>query len=159
MRQHETARNSERQPTTARFLAVLALLAVAATPLRAQTAADSAGIRAAALDYIEGWYAGDGDRMARSLHPELAKRIMNVDSGGVAWIGGQTATHLIRNTRLGGGTRTPAAQQRKDVRILDVFQNTASVRVDAATWIDYLHLVKWQGRWMILNVLWEVRKP
>lgn len=142
-----------------KYAIAFALLAAAASPLRAQTAADSAGIRAAALDYIEGWYAGDGDRMARSLHPELAKRIMMTDSGGVQWISGQTASHLIRNTRLGGGTRTPAAQQRKDVRLLDVFQNTASVRVDAATWIDYLHLVKWQGRWVILNVLWEVRRP
>ena len=24
-------------------------------------------------------------------------------------------------------------------------------------WIDYLQLVKWNGRWVILNVLWEVR--
>src|SRR5690349_9063355 len=142
-----------------KILAVTILLGALAAPVaRAQAADDSTGIRNAALDYIEGWYAGNGDRMARSLHPELAKRIMNIDSGGVYWIGGQTASHLIRNTRLGGGTRTPVAQQRKDVRILDIFQNTASVRVDAATWIDYLHLVKWQGRWVILNVLWEVRR-
>ena len=38
------------------------------------TAADSAAIRAAALDYIDGWYAADGPRMTRALHPELAKR-------------------------------------------------------------------------------------
>jgi hypothetical protein len=43
------------------------------------------------------------------------------------------------------------------VKILDVFQKAASVRVDMSGWIDYLHLVKWQGRWVILNVLWEVR--
>ena len=132
---------------------------LAALPVRAQSAADSAAIRAAALDYIEGWYAANGDRMARALHPELAKRIMNGDSAGNVWIRDMGATELVRGTRSGGGSRTPAADQRKDVRILDVFQNTASVRLDASTWIDYLHLVKWRGEWKIINVLWEVRRP
>jgi hypothetical protein len=130
---------------------------LAAAPAQAQSAADSAAIRAAALDYIEGWYSADGDRMARALHPELAKRIMYSDTSGNFWIRDMGGTELVRGTRSGGGSRTPAAQQRKDVRILDVFQNTASVRVDAATWVDYLHLVKWRGEWRIINVLWELR--
>jgi hypothetical protein len=142
-----------------KLLIAAALVTVIAAPLRAQTADDSSGIRAAALDYIEGWYAGNGDRMARALHPELAKRIMNTDSAGNVWIRDMGATELVRGTRSGGGSRTPAPAQRKDVRILDVFQNAASVRIDAATWIDYLHLVKWRGQWVILNVLWEVRQP
>src|SRR5439155_1374277 len=53
----------------------LAAILLPTHPLAAQTAADSAGIRQAALDYIEGWYAGDADRMARAVHPELATRI------------------------------------------------------------------------------------
>ena len=60
--------------------------------------------------------------------------------------------------KSGGGRETPAAQQRSDVRILDIFQNTASVRVDAGAWVDYLHMVRWNGRWVILNVLWETRR-
>jgi hypothetical protein len=31
------------------------------------------------------------------------------------------------------------------------------VRVDADRWIDYLHVAKWNGRWVIINVLWENR--
>jgi hypothetical protein len=137
----------------------LLLAAVIAAPAAAQTtAADSAGIRQAALDYIEGWYAGDGDRMARALHPELAKRIMNVDSTGRAWVRDMTASELTRGTRAGGGTTTPADRRRTEMRVLDIFQNAASARIDAGGWIDYLHLVKWQGRWVILNVLWEIRR-
>ena len=59
-----------RSLVAAASLAVLALSAV--PPAHAQTPADSAAIRAAALDYIEGWYAGDADRVARALHPQLA---------------------------------------------------------------------------------------
>jgi hypothetical protein len=113
----------------------------------AQAAADSAGIRAAALDYIEG-----------ALHPELAKRIVNTDPrNGRNSLGQMGALTLINSTRRGGGKETPAAQQRKEVRILDIFGNAASVRVDASTWIDYLQIAKWNGRWVIVNVLWELR--
>ena len=140
-------------------LLVAAAFLSAAAPLRAQSAADSAGIRETALNYIEGWYTGDVGRMTAALHPALVKRIVMTDSTGNPWVMEMGATQLIRNVRMGGGTRTPPAQVRKDVRILDAFQNVAAVRVDAGTWIDYLQLVKWQGRWVILNVLWENRQP
>ena len=138
-------------------LGLLTALPLLTSPLAGQTAADTAGIRAAALDYAEGWYNADGDRMARALHPELAKRVQFSDSTGATWIRSMGATELIHGARSGGGKSTPADKQRKDVRILDVFQKAASVRVDMSGWIDYLHLVKWNGRWVILNVLWEVR--
>lgn len=138
---------------------VVALALACRAPLAAQTAEDSAGVRLAALDYVEGWYSGDGERMARALHPELAKRIMLTDTLGNYWIRDMGASELIRSTRIGGGMRTPAADRRTDVRILDIFQGAASVRIDAGGWIDYLQLVRWHGQWVILNVLWEVRKP
>ena len=139
---------------------VLAVAIAALAPLgaaRAQTAADSAGIRAAALGYIEGWYAGDADRMARALHPQLAKRIVQTPPGRHSTLGDMTAETLIGHTRNGGGRRTPVARQRKDVRILDIFEGAASVRVDAADWVDYLQLGRWNGEWKIVNVLWEMR--
>ena len=136
----------------------LAILLLASTRLDAQAQEDSLGIRRAALDYIEGWYNAAGDRMAQALHPELAKRAMFTDTLGSVWIRDMGATELVRGTRAGGGSRTPAADRRTDVRILDIFQNAASARIDAGGWVDYLHLVRWRGRWVILNVLWEVRQ-
>jgi len=139
---------------------VLLVLAAIAAPARSQTAADSTAIRATALDYIEGWYEGNAERMERALHPELAKRIVNTDrASGRQSLGQQSAMTLVSSTRNGGGKDTPAARQRKDVRILDIFQNTASVRVDADSWIDYMQMARWRGRWVIVNVLWEVRQP
>jgi hypothetical protein len=136
---------------------VAAILAIAPATSEAQTTSDSAAIRAAALDYIEGWYEGSGERMERALHPELAKRIVNTNPNGRNSLGQQGAMTLVNATKAGGGKSTPANQQRKDVRILDIFGNTASVRVDAQTWVDYLHVAKWNGRWVIVNVLWELR--
>ena len=143
---------------TQQTLWILAL-ALAATPSagRAQSAADSSAIKATALDYIEGWWEGNAERMERALHPELAKRIVNVDQRGRNSLGQMGALTLINNVKRGGGKETPPAERRTDVRILDIFGNTASVRVDAGAWVDYLHVAKWNGHWVIVNVLWEVR--
>jgi len=143
---------------SSRFVMVLTFLA-AAPGLRAQTAADSAGIRTAALDCAEGWYTGDGDRMARAVHPELVKRILVTDTAtGRAFVQTMGASALVNGARHGYGKSTPAERQQKDVRILDVFGNAAVAKVVMADWIDYLQLVRADGRWQIVNVLWE-RKP
>jgi len=52
----------------------------------------------------------------------------------------QTAAMLIGGTKGGGGTRTPADKQMKDVTILDRFGNAAVVKIVAADWIDYLQV-------------------
>jgi len=126
--------------------------------LQAQTAADSAAIRATALDYVEGWYTGDAARMERALHPELAKRIVQTNpQNGRSNLGQQSAMTLVLGTRNGGGKDTPPDQMQKDVAILDIFQNAASVRATMSGWIDYMHMAKWNGRWVIVNVLWELK--
>jgi putative lumazine-binding protein len=123
-----------------------------------QSAADSAAIRATALDYVEGWYTGDAGRMERALHPELAKRIVSTNpQNGRSNLGQQSAMTLVMGTRNGGGKNTPPEQQQKDVKILDIYQNSASVRATMSGWIDYMHMAKWNGRWVIVNVLWELK--
>ena len=122
-----------------------------------QTAADSAAIRGAALDYIEGWYEGDAERMARAVHPDLVKRIVLRFPDGEDALSETTAKKLVEQVERGGGTTTPESRRRGDVEILDIFRTVASVRVDAAEWIDYMHLARVDDRWVILNVLWEKR--
>jgi len=142
-------------------LACLSILAFATTvpfPLSAQTAADSAGIRQAALDYIEGYYTGDAARMERALHPDLAKRIVRTSpANGRSALENMSAMTLVLITRAMGQQPAPAEARRADVKILDVFGAAASVRVDATQWVDYLHLGKLNGQWKIVNVLWEMR--
>ena len=126
------------------------LFAVFALPLLAD---DRDEIRRVALDYAEGWYAGDADRMAGALHPDLAKRIAKGDK-----VEHMSAERLIEGTRRGSGKNTPKERQLADVRILDVFGNAASVRLEMSGWIDYMHLAKVGGEWKIVNVLWELKK-
>jgi hypothetical protein len=96
--------------------------------------------------------------MTRALHPELAKRIVETDPKSRKSVLGQMgAKELIRYTGEGGGRETPAQRRQADVSILDIYQGAASAKVIAADWIDYLHLARWNGRWVIVNVLWEFK--
>ena len=126
--------------------------------MSAQTRDDSTAIRQTALNYIEGWYEGNAERMERALHPELAKRIVSTDpTSGRSRLNQMSAMTLVQSTWAGGGKKTPLDQQQKEVTILDIFNNAASVKVNASGWIDYLHIAKWNGEWKIVNVLWELK--
>ena len=121
------------------------------------TGSDAEQIKQAALDYIEGWYEGDATRMERALHPELAKRIVRTDQRGRSNLGQMGAMTLVQFTRMNNDRKVPKDKQQKDVTVLDVFGNAASAKVIATDWVDYLHLAKWNGRWVIVNVLWEMK--
>jgi len=139
------------------FILIPLLVSAHGSPARAQTPADSTAIRAAALDYIEGWYEGNAERMERALHPELAKRIVRTTPEGKSRLDQMGAMTLVQGTRAGGGKSTPKEQQQKDVTILDIYRNAASAKVVASKWVDYLHLAKFNDRWVIVNVLWELK--
>ena len=135
----------------------LALLLAAGlgTAARAQSAADSAAIRATALDYIDGWYTNDAPRMERALHTHLAKRLVYADSMGRSHLVDMTALELVQGTKA--HSPVAVADRREDVTILSIFGNAAVVRIDASTWVDFLEEIKWNGRWVIINVVWENR--
>jgi hypothetical protein len=138
-------------------IALALLLAAPAGRAAAQSAADSAAIRAAATDYILGWYEADAPRMERSLSPALAKRIIVRDPAtGKDALDNLSAKELVEAT--GTNERSPAARQRREVTILDIFQNIATVKLVAQDWVDYMHLGKIDGRWQIVNVMWDTMR-
>lgn len=122
--------------------------------------ADRQAITQTALDYVEGWYEGNAERMERALHPDLAKRVVFTDQKGRSRLDQMSAMGLVQGVKRGGGKDTPKEQQQKDITILDVFENAASVKAIMSGWVDYMHIAKVNGRWVIVNVLWELkRKP
>ena len=51
--------------------------------------------------------------------------------------------------------RSRPASDPKEVAILDILDQTATVKVTAYWGTDYLQLAKYDGTWMILHVLWQ----
>jgi putative lumazine-binding protein len=138
-------------------VALFTMLMVSSAGAQATATSDADVIKQTALDYIEGWYEGNAERMERALHPELAKRIVRTDERGRSNLGQMGAMTLVQYTRSGGGKNTPKDKQQKDVTVLDIFGNAATVKVVASEWVDYLQVAKWNGRWVIVNVLWEMK--
>src|SRR5947208_719677 len=119
---------------------------------------ESAAITKTALDYIEGWYAGDAARMEHALHPELAKRMISTDpKTGRSQFNHMGAMTLVQRTRDGGGKKTPPDRQLKEIKILDRYNNAAVVKIVASDWIDYLEMGKFNGDWKIIDVLWGLK--
>lgn len=112
-------------------------------------------IAASATDYIESWIAGDGDRMARCMHPELVKRSLqpNQQTGGCQ-VENLTRAEMVTATAEGEGAVDAGPYQ---VSVLDAYGDVATVSVLSAAYMDYLHLVRCGDAWLILNVLWQPR--
>jgi hypothetical protein len=145
---------------TMKLISLFASTLLVSTPIFAQTdsASDNDAVTKTALDYIEGWYAGDAARMERALHPELAKRMISTDpKTGRSQFNHMGAMTLVQRTREGIGKNIPQDRQLKEVTILDRYNNAAVVKIVASDWIDYLQVAKFNGDWKILNVLWELK--
>jgi Putative lumazine-binding len=109
---------------------------------------DEAGIRETVLDYFEGWFEGNPERMDRALHPALVKRQAGEE------LGITTKERMVELTEAGEG-KQDAGDGRIDVTVLDVYGDVATVMVDSATYHEYLHLVRTGKGWKIANALWE----
>jgi hypothetical protein len=133
------------------------MMTMVAGPWAAQAASQPGGepqaIREAVLDYAEGYYDRAPDRMTRAVSPLLTKRALVARPGQPAFLSQMNAEMLIEATR--GGPRPAAADRRMVVEVLDVSGDVASARVFSVLFNDYVHLVRREGRWQLVSVLWH----
>ncbi len=113
-------------------------------------------VRQAALDYVEAIYNLDPSRIERSVHPDLAKRGYYIKRGESQYSSSpmnfQELIDVAKNWNKSGKLPKDAP---KEITVFDVLDQTASVKLVAAWGIDYMHLAKYNGKWMIVNVLWQ----
>ena len=143
-------------------LLILAAFAFAAAPAPAlaQSAADREAVRQAALDYVEGIYTVDTSRIERSVSRNLTKRGFWREPNEAAYKPESVMTfdQLMKLTAAWNkdGKRDTSI---KEVTVLDVLDQTASAKVVAMWGIDYMHLAKYDGRWQIINIVWQAHPP
>jgi hypothetical protein len=115
-------------------------------------------IVAAALDYYEGWFDGEPERMERALHPDLVKRSLASDGRSVDTI---SAREMVRASADGiGRTRDPGIDRRDiEIHVDHVHGDIATVTATSAVYVDYLQLVRTPDGWKIANVLWDRVAP
>ncbi|WKN41661.1 nuclear transport factor 2 family protein [Tunicatimonas pelagia] len=123
----------------------------------AQTQQDSLAIRQAALDYIESQHNVKPEQFERAAHPRMVKRTFWTDKETQKEYLRETFTDamiLLAETYNQAGDQFPE-NPKKEVVILDIFDKTASVKLIADDWVDYMHIVKLNEKWQIVNVLWQ----
>ncbi len=133
------------------------ILGFSANVFAQATEADKIAIKQTALNYAEGWYEGNAEKMESALHPNLAKRRAATNEKGQSRLDELSAMGLVQGTRAGFGKQTPKAEQLKEVTILDITGNAATVKLEMRDWVDYMHIAKFNGKWVIVNVLWELK--
>ncbi|MGB0522646.1 MAG: nuclear transport factor 2 family protein [Flammeovirgaceae bacterium] len=132
---------------------------VLALQVTAQSKQDSLAVKQAALDYIESQHELKPEQFERAAHPRMVKRTF--------WVHKATGKEYLRETFKDAmvllaesynknGDQFPNPPTKK-VIILDMYEKTASVKLIADDWIDYMHLVKLNGKWQIVNVLWQFK--
>ncbi|MFH6604334.1 nuclear transport factor 2 family protein [Maribacter algicola] len=125
--------------------------------VKGQTRQDSLDIKQVALNYIESQHNVRPEQFASAAHPRMVKRTF--------WTNKNTGKEYLRETFTDAmillaetynqdGDKFPE-NPKKEVIILDVYDKTASVKLIADDWIDYMHIVKLNGKWQIVNVLWQ----
>jgi hypothetical protein len=138
------------------LLLVAAVVLLSPLAARAQSVAEREAVRAAVLDYVEGIYEVNHTRIERSVHPDMAKRGFFVKKGETAYsphtMTFQQLVDLAKSYNKDGHVKKDAP---KEIVIYDISDQTASIKLTAVWGIDYMHLAKYEGRWKIVNVLWQ----
>ena len=126
----------------------------------AQTQQDTLNIEKATLDYLEGYYTANSDRMKNALHEKLAKRAYLMNRQGKYVLYEMTAEQLIAGTTNKLDDSKTKGKLDYKITIFDIVEKNASVKVTSKQldFFDYIHLVKIDGKWKIINVLWDMEK-
>jgi hypothetical protein len=113
------------------------------------------GVRATVLDYFEGWYDADVERMRRALHPQLAKRSLGQDVKRRPFLATTTVEQMIWFTQQGEGRTSDPAERELSVEVVEVSAGIATAIVHSYDYVEYLHLLDTPDGWRIVNTLWR----
>jgi hypothetical protein len=137
----------------------LAMAAAPAIPSAQSAANDREAVRQAALDYVEGIYEAKPDRIERSVHPSLVKRGFYKKDAATPYA--ETPMTYEQLVKLAASWNKDGKRDTtiKEVAVLEVLDQTAVAKVTAMWGIDYMLLGKYDGRWKIVQILWQSHPP
>ena len=121
---------------------------------------DREAVERAVLDYVEAVEQGRPEWIERSVHPDLAK---------FGFYRGESETEFRVIPMTYDGLVELAGDMKKkgyvpedakhSVKVFEVLDQTASVKLTAFWGTDYMHLAKYDGKWKIVQVLWQSAPP
>ncbi len=122
----------------------------------AQTNSDERAVHQTVLNYVDALYQGNVEQLRASVHKDIRKT-------GFLRAEGQAEYHRQRSNRRDLETYARAVQAGgafsadadKEIAVLDVQNQTAIAKLTAIWGTEYLILVKEEGEWVVMTVVWE----
>ena len=138
------------------FSCLMQLLIAGTTQTMAQTT-DRDLVFAAVEDYVDGLYLAQPERIKKSVHPELMKKgyWKAKDKTTYDYDGQMTFQQLVDLAAKWNAKGWLPKDAVKKIEIFDVQDQTASAKLTAHWGTDYFQLAKLDGKWMIMNILWQ----
>ncbi|WP_296619317.1 nuclear transport factor 2 family protein [Marivirga sp.] len=137
------------------------IMLVSTSSLFGQTKSDSLLIKETALNYIEGLWTNNYERMEKAIHPELAKRVIRKDDNGNYRLSNMGYSELLFYTKtLTPNDEKPEEPFKADVIIFDIASDIATIKItqNKYSFFDYVQLGKINGEWKMINWLWANTK-
>ncbi len=136
------------------LLIVTVVLGTSVANAQNNVAEEEKAVSEAVLNYIENFFENKFDEMNASLHPRLAKRGLNPDGTMYEDLPPAKLKEMMSKKK-------PLAleHQKNLVDQISVFGKMASASLTTGypnmKWKEYVHLVKDNGQWKIINIFWE----
>jgi hypothetical protein len=120
-----------------------------------QSQDDQNQVRLAVLDYVEGVYQQQPQRIERSVHHQLSKIGFYAKNGEMVKTNLMTKQELMALAKTYNKNGIVPDNAPKEIEILSMEDHIASVKLTAYWGIDYLLLGKFDGKWLITHVMWQ----
>ncbi len=118
-------------------------------------------VYAAIEDYVDGIYLVQPERIKKSVHPELMKKGFWRKDGNTEYDKESIMTfdQLVDLASKWNAKGTLPKDAPRKIEIYDVQDQTASGKLNAQWGTDYFQLAKYDGKWMIVNIMWQRHPP
>ncbi len=138
------------------FIILIVLLSTVTSHAQLKTD-ENTEIEKTILNYIENFFENNFDTMNESLHPRLAKRGLNPDST----LSDDFPPEKLKELML-TKQKFELKHQYNVVEDITIYGNMANASLRTGypklRWTEYIHLMKQDGNWKIINVFWEFEK-
>lgn len=121
----------------------------------AQNDDDKKQIERTILNYVEAFYEADTLKGYEAIARDLAKRGYYTTKDGELREAKMSFEQFMRLAQRWKNTQNITPDAPKRITVFDVLDRIATAKVEALWGIDYFHLAKLNGKWTIINVLWQ----
>jgi hypothetical protein len=116
---------------------------------------DKQQVERAVLNYVEAFYEADTTKAYESVARDIAKRGYFTNKDGKVVEAKMSFEQLIRLAQRWKNSQNITTESPKKITVFEILDKMATAKVEAKWGIDYFHLAKIDGKWIIINVLWQ----